>query len=329
MESDRYGRIVLESVKRILAERGEPTPYSILINSYSLIYQELKKNGYLLSAPENVEDVLKKAVGKELVLVPVRNPKGKVIGKKWWFKDPSTVPYIEQVPLKERVEVAVVGVLNRKIVASFDDIQKEIFVKFPNSMIPDTESIRKILEEYASHTKDGRWRLKPAVQTRERQHDTIIELLCQIGEKAGYEVYGDTPSRRGKLDLDIPEPKLGRIKEIDAIWYRRGKIEYSFEVENTTGITEGIVRAGNIPYSNARFVLIPDERENLLARKVNEPAMKDMIEKEGWRFIRYDDFFSFANGMKKRASVDPTALESISKDMPKAVRSTTIDEFSG
>src|SRR3990170_2733240 len=85
IDKERYERIVTEAVKRIIAKRGEPTPYSIIVNSYSSIYEKLKDNGFLFSAPQTVEQVLKKQLNKEFVLKD----------NKWWFKDPSVIPYIE------------------------------------------------------------------------------------------------------------------------------------------------------------------------------------------------------------------------------------------
>ena len=77
----------MSTVKHIIAERREPVTYSTIINSYPTIFEELKKNGYRFSAPEGLEEVLKKHLDKEFVLVDVKDDKGKVIGKKWWLKE--------------------------------------------------------------------------------------------------------------------------------------------------------------------------------------------------------------------------------------------------
>ncbi len=328
IDKARYRRIVLGAVEKIIAERGEPTPYSIIINSYPVIYEELKKSGYLLTAPEGVDGVLREALDKELVLVPVTDDQGKTIGKKWWFKDPSRIPYLQQVPLRERVEVAVVNVLNRMVTASFDDILREIFIKFPNSLTPDRESVREIVSEYAERTKDKKWRLKPRVQVRGTQHDAMIELLCNLGEKARFKVYGDIPGRRDIDISGIPKRSLQRVKEIDVLWYRNAKIEYAFEVENTTGITEAIIRGANIPYPVRRFIVIPDERENLLSRRVEEPALKERILSDSWGFLRYDDILAFSDRAKHKSHVEPSEIEALSKP-PKfrKIGTSRIDDF--
>ena len=324
----RYERIIVDAVKKILAERGEPVPYSIIINSYPMIYEELKNNGYLLSTPENIEKVLKRNINKEFELVIIRNEDKKIIGKKWWFKNPDSIPYLERIPLAERVENAIIGVLNRKIRASFDDILQEIFIKFPNSLTPDTESIKLILGEYAIKTKDGKWRLRPDVSRREREHNKIVEILCNLGLNFDYEIYGDVSEYRKPIDIKIPKTNLDRVKEIDVLWYKNGKIEYEFEVENTTGITEAIIRGANIPYPVKKYIVIPDERENLIVRKMEEPALKDLIQDDEWGFIRYDELLDFYNDNKNRKTLDINKIEALSR-MPvtKKIKSSMLTDF--
>lgn len=316
----RYERIVVETVKKIIAERGEPTPYSIIINSYALIYEKLKENGYLFSAPERIEEILKSHIGEDFTLVD----------NKWWFSKPETVPFIDMVPLHERVEKAVVNVLNRKVKASFDEILQEIFITFPNALTPEVQSINNVLKEYAQKTKDKKWMLRLSVKHRESEHDHIVKLLANIGEKAKYQVYADVEGWREKgLPLKIPKENLERAKEIDVVWYNKGEALYEFEVENTTGITEAIVRGSNIPNGKIkRFIVIPEERENLLTRKVNEPALKERVVNDSWNFFRYDDLKNFYEYVKNKKEIDVEELEKLAR-MPKIRidRQANFDEF--
>jgi DNA modification methylase len=318
VDRETYERIIVDSVKKIIARRGEPTPYTIIINSYSTIYDELKKNGYLFSAPEGIEEILKKHLDGDFV----------ISNKKWWLGDPSKIPYLERVPLNERVERIVIDVLNRKIKASFDDILQQIFIKFPNALTPDTQSINQVLKEYAEKTKDGKWILKPSVKKRENQHNEIVKIIADLGAKAGFEVYADIPIYRKELPLSLPSENLARVKEIDVIWYSKGEVVYEFEVENTTGITEAIVRGSNITYPVKRYIVIPEERENLLVRKVQDPALKERIEKDEWNFIRYDDLMSLYTRYKAQKAMNSQEIESIVRaPRLKITKTTTIDEF--
>jgi len=320
IDKERYERIVVEAIKGIIAKRGELTPYSIIVNSYTEIYEKLKENGFLFSAPQTVEEILKKRLNQDFILKD----------NKWWFKDVSVIPYIERVPLDERVEKVTINVLNRKIKASFDDVLREIFTKFPNALTPDIQSVRNVLSKYANPSKDGKWMLKPDIRQRESQHDKIVEILAMLGEKAGFNVYADLAGWREELKLSfIPKENLDRVKEIDVIWYTKNEIAYEFEVENTTGITEAIVRGSNIPsLATKRFIIIPEERESELYKKISEPMLKEKIEQYKWGFIFYDKLITFYEQNKNKKTIDTSEFSKICS-MPKlkTQKQWTIKEF--
>jgi 16S rRNA G966 N2-methylase RsmD len=306
LDEQYYERVVVETAKKLIAERGEPTAYQYLLNG---IIPELDKNGVLLKGTKDIRDVMREHLDKEFVLKDVIGEDGKKKGEKWWLKDTTGIK-IKLVPLHERVERAVINVLNREITVSFDDILQEIFMDFPNALTPDTQNIKSVLKEYAAKAGKGRWQLKPRVAEREREHSKMIFFLAQIGEKMGYKIWigskeqGDTYKGRKlseysekELELadSLPKEQLDRIKEIDVLWLSEGVIMAEFEVENTTTVTESIVRGANIPskYKPHRFIVIPEERENLISRKIQEPGLQELGIND-WHFIFYrglEDFY--------------------------------------
>ena len=311
IDKERYERIIVGTVKHIIAERREPVAYSTIINSYPTIFAELKKNGYPFSAPEGIEEVLRKHLSNEFVLEDVRDGKGKVIGKKWWLKEKL---FLDRSSLSERVEATVISVLNRRVVVSFDDILEEIFARplFQNALTPDTQSIKAILEEYAEKT-DGKWQLKKEMKLRQSQHNLIIKMLAELGKKAGLEAYADLPEyRTTRLDLQLPKDKIDRIKEIDALWIKNDEVIYEFEVENSTGISDAIIRGSNIPSRAVRrFIVIPEERKNLLMMKIAEPIIKENIEQYGWNFIFYDTFLAFYEKNRQKKSIEANEVDKL------------------
>ena len=347
VDRTRYERIVLDAVKHVIAHRGAPTPYSIIINSYPMIYEQLKANGYLFSAPESIEDVLKRNLGKELVLVSEKDAKGKVIGKKWWFKDPASVPFIERTPLSERVERTVLDVLNRYVRVSFDEVLRQVFLTFPNSLTPENETVREVLSEYAKPVKGGMWMLKKdLLQRRVREHGRIIGTLAEIGLKLGFDVWV-APNERGSigdqalvkrllptLSLAHDSDKIDRIREIDVLWIRNNNIAYALEVEHTTMISEAIIRGSNITATSVKHImLLPDERKKLLRRRVNEPALTSEIQKGNWGVVYYDDLQGFSKRNATEVSfgrlVSPLADVKIEKegDLRSFLRSSTSSGF--
>jgi len=307
----RYERIVVNTLKHIIAERGEPTSYSTLINSYPTIYNALKKNGYLFSAPEGIEEILRKHLNNDFELVDVKNEKGKTIGKKWWLKG---VHFLDRTPLSERIEQAVINVLNRKYIVSFDDVLEEIFINFPNALTPDTQSIKEVLDKYAEKTKDGKWILQSSVKRREQEHDQMVEMLAKIGEKAGFNVHADLPQWRKEKFPGIPLENVKGVKEIDVVWFTKNEVTHEFEVENTTGIWSAIIRGSNIPSTKVkRFIVIPEERQETFSRKIGVPALKERVQKENWKFILYDDLKTFFHNAKRKRKLNIEDFEKISR----------------
>ena len=314
IDQERYERVVVEIAKRMIAERGEATPLTHLLT----MYPELKKKGVLLGARLRIDDVLKKYEGKEFVLKEVKDKKGKVIGKTWWLKEPEKY-LLHYIPLSERVERTVIDVLNRKIKVNYDDILRQLFIKFQNTLTP-AQDIRSFLEIYAKRTPDGKWVLLPKVKQREKEHNEIVKMLAEIGVKASYRVYADISEwweRERKLPTRfplVPEENQQRVKRIDCVWFTDKRIEYEFEVENTTGIEGAIIRGANIPNGEVkRFIVIPEERENLLLRVVNEPALRERVERDNWKFIFYDALKSFYNENKAKRKIDISEFEKLTK----------------
>lgn len=307
---ERYERIIIEAVKKLIASRGEPTAYSLIINSYSQIYNELKKNGYFLSNPQGIDKILKKQLNKEFTIVD----------GKWWFKDPDSVPFLERVPLNERVEISVIDILNQKVKVSFDEVLQHIFINYPNALTPETRSVIDVLDEYAKKTKDGKWILDPYVRKRISEHDFIVELLAKVGKKVGLNVHADLAKHRVDKFPNIPIDNIKGVKEIDVVWFTKSNITHEFEVENTTGIWSAIIRGSNIPDGNVnRFIVIPEERQNTFYNKIAVPALKERVEKENWRFILYDDLKTFFYKTRRKRKIDLKEFEKISKKpkMPK------------
>lgn len=169
---------------------------------------------------------------------------------------------------------------------------------------------------------------KPDVNYRDTEHSEIIYYLSEVGKKAGYKVWignkeqGDT-FKNEKLSKFCTEPNLNlsgfssdelkRIALIDVIWYNKSSIKYIFEVENSTSITSAIERASHIPeeYWLQRFIVIPEERQKMLERKMNEPMFEEGYKKYKWQTIHYDALKDFYKLHKGKKTIKQKDLESL------------------
>lgn len=329
MDMETYEREVVFVARGILEQRGEPTIYQHILNG---IMVDLKGGRYAPIGARNIEDILKDHVGTDFELIDIKNEKGKVVGKKWWLKGRDFSNFTTPA-LSDRVERVVLAVLDKKVKASFDDVLQAVFIEFPNALTPDSQDIKKVLEEYAKPTPDGKWMLKPGLTEKEREsrHSKMIYILGTLGKKAGYDVWIGTKEQSAiynkkplkELCDDIPymfaaqeAVAQDRVKQIDVMWLDSGRILYEFEVENTTGVSDAIIRGSNIPDSPhlKRFIVIPEERENFLFKKLQEPILKETIRKVKWNFVRYMDLEKLFRESKKE--FDLTDLDKIAK-MPK------------
>ncbi len=322
-----YELEVVDIAQRIIGERGEPTIYQHILNG---IMADLQGGRNVPVGAKNIEEVLKDHVGKEFELIKIKDEKGKVIGKKWWLKG-YDFSHFTQPTLSDRVERKIIEVL-KNVKVSFDGVLQSIFIEFENALTPDTSKIKDVLKEYAEKTKDGKWQLKPIVRLRESQHNKMIYLLAMLGQKAKFDVWIGVNEQSGSYNktklsdlVDIkkptwrfvPTPNWDRVNQIDVIWHDRGRISYIFEVENTTAITNAIVRGSNIPHNRLkRLIIIPKEREKLLYRKLEEPLLKGSLKKDDWKFMFYRDIETFFVKNKRNKKIDLDTFEKLFK-MPK------------
>jgi len=115
-----------------------------------------------------------------------------------------------------------------------------------------------------------------------------------------------------KLELPLSKEKIDRIREIDTLWLKNGEVIYEFEVENTTGISDAIIRGSNLPSTSVRrYIVIPEERKNLLMMKIAEPILKENIEQYNWNFIFYDTFLSFYEKNRHKKSVEASEIDKL------------------
>jgi DNA modification methylase len=328
----RFDKIVVETTIMILAERGEPTPYTIIINA---IDPELAKNGLFseLNSGLDVSEVLKRHIGKEFELVPAKI--GATTGKLWWFKNPKQVANLEKIPLTERVEKTVLSRLQAKGKVTFTDMWDAVSIAFPNSLTSDQSNIREALETYARPMQEGYWLVKPnfRIEAIEKEHTTIIALLAEIGRRQGYYIYiGKNEQnhelntallkKTGKLNQYMDYKNVAKLKniqnpdvvdDIDILWIKHDKIMLMFEVECSTSMTSALQRGSNIDSMVPKVMLYPVDRQNQFNQKMKSPLFGERFISDNWKTILFDVLY--ANWNKSKANIDIDKLLSVPTTM--------------
>jgi DNA modification methylase len=330
IDEKRFEKIVVETTIALLAERAEETPYTQIIN---FIDPALAKNGYFSSLETglDVKKVLEKHLGKEFILVDSKI--GGAIGKLWWLGEPRK--YIKyDIPLSERVEETVYRELLSKGKVTFTQVWEAISTKFPNSLTSDSSKIMDALVQYARKVPGGYWMLKPEYHARESQHNEVLALLAEIGKGLGFKIwigkkeqseFADGLAGHRKLS-DYVNTSLDNITNaenkktiqgIDLLWIKGNKIVSSFEIEFSTSMTSGLVRGSNIDSAVAKYLVIPEEREEQFKRKQKSPMFAERFEMDNWNLLFFD---AIRHLYKKLKSKEIELGSIINKKGPVAMR---------
>lgn len=301
----RFENIVVGTAIRVIAERGEPTPYTIIINS---IDPELARLGYFseLNTGLDVKTVLEKNVGDEFKLVDAKL--GGAEGKLWWFNKTSLVPHIEKIPLSERVEETVLRKLQQRGRVTFTEMWDAVSTEFPNSLTSDSMSIVDALKTYARPVPGGYWLIKPNFRPNEieKEHTTMIAMLAEIGKSHGFKIWVGKieqsheitalPNKSGKLGQYLTFNKIkaltniqnpDTVEDIDLIWIRDKSIAVLFEVESTTSMTSGLQRGSNVEPAVPKFLVLPEERETQLMQKLKSPMFSERFTQDNWKILYF------------------------------------------
>lgn len=321
----RFEKIVVDTTTKILAERGEPTPYTIIINA---IDPELTKQGFFseLETGLDSEAVLKKHLDKEFCLVEGKI--GSTIGKLWWFTKPNFVPHLEKVPLSERVEQTVLRQLQSKGRVTFTDIWEAVSIAFPNSLTSDQSNIRICLEDYARPTTGGYWIIKSNFisGTVEKEHTTIMALIAEVGIKRGYQIYIGKVEQSHQIDTSLVKkqvlneymdcPNLLNIKnaqnldivgDIDVLWIKNNTIKYIFEIESTTSMTSALQRGSNVDKDVPKIMLFPVDRFKQFERKMKTPLFSERFIEDNWKFILFEELYKAWSSLKAKLVIEGIA----------------------
>ena len=302
VSEERFRRIVTETCSDVIARRAEPTPYTILINQVDPV---LAKHGLFgaLHTGLDVKTVLGESLGETFRLMPAKL--GGVKGELWWFSEERLKKLrLETVPLSERVEETVYRCLNQRGRVTFTDVWDAVSREFPNSLTSDSMSIKDALESYGTKASGGYWMLKPEIRLAVTAHSEMIAYLAKIGRECGHDIWigqreqrddfssgvAQTTSLRDLVTVKKP-PKLAGVTNVtdvllmDLLWLDGASVVRAFEVESTTTMTSGLQRGSNLPAATPKIMVIPEDRESDLKRKMESPLFSEHFLKDGWDLL--------------------------------------------
>lgn len=333
ISEERFRKIVVETCTDVIARRAEPTPYTILINQVDPVLARLGLFGALQTGLD-VLAVLKESLGIVFRLVPAKL--GGAAGELWWFTDERLKTLrLETVPLSERVEETVYRSLNLRGRVTFTDVWDAVSREFPNSLTSDSTSIKDALETYGAKATGGYWMLKPEIRLAVTAHSEMISYLAKIGRDRGYDIWIGQREQRDEFNSGVAQTtslrdlvtvkkptKLDGVDNVtdvllmDLLWLKDGRVVRAFEVESTTTMTSGLQRGSNLPKTTPKIMVIPEDREGDLRRKMESPLFSEHFSGDNWNLIYFENLRQAFT--KTKAKTKPEELYGVKKNAQRA-----------
>lgn len=246
--------------------------------------------------------LLREELGREdhPALVAMGDPERPV----WWLREPE----LAELPLADRVEWSTYSILSTAGRLDEAAFLERIYALFPGLEAPDEELVRACLAAYATVGENGQLRTDEDLGLRLHDHARIIGLLVDYAHRLGLrawvsrrehdKAYAGTTlyerlhedERRVYLPLVVKAP-ADALNAVDALWYRRGRLAFLFEVEWTAQMGEAVLRRGRQiepTEQQARFFVFPAERTELVRLKLERsPWLRGEVERQNWHFLKW------------------------------------------
>ena len=176
--------------------------------------------------------------------------------------------------LSDKVEIALVDILEKNPGISSDDLENDLYLTFPGLFTPSLELIQEILKSYAVENNQT-WilRQEDSLSSRLAEMETAFHSLENLAPRLGFS------AERGDQDQHTIR------------WVKGGELVYCFTILPTAAT--GRVFHAPSALSGQSILVIPAERANLLSFKLeHDPGLQADAEK--WKVIVYEELESLA-----------------------------------
>ncbi|MEJ7748176.1 MAG: hypothetical protein WKF56_02670, partial [Candidatus Limnocylindrales bacterium] len=231
----------------------------------------------------------------------------------WWLADRADRD-TAATPLADRVEWAVFSLLSTAGPLSEAAFADRIASLFTGHDLPDGSLVQACLASYRSRASTAE-RLVTAddLLGRSQEHTALLGAIAEGGHRLGMQVWlarreqarRHGPGKLGDL-LEAGEREayhggIGRgvedLSDVDAVWYRRGKAAFVFEVEWTAMLGEPLLRRhariGN-DERMVRFLVIAPERTDLVRHKLERSALlRSALDDGAWHILKWNHLRRF------------------------------------
>ena len=282
-------------------------------------------------SPDPVERVL--ALVRDELARPTQRRLAEIEAGRWWLADKAERD-AAAVPLSDRVEWAVYGLLSTAGPLSEGAFFERIAAMFAGHDLPDEALVRTILASYRSPASTAE-RLVTGEDVRRRtaEHTELIARIANGGHRLGMWVWigrreqsrrlgdrllGEFLDEREKRAFlpGIARAPLEDLEAVDCIWYVRHKGAFLFEVEWTAMLGDVLLRrhARIAPDDDlVRLLVVAPERTELVRHRLaTSPLLRDAVAAGGWQIVKWHHLRAWLahdplelSGMEPYLGLDP------------------------
>ncbi len=257
------------AIHRLIMARGEPTAYLQLqsaailaLDDHNAILPPENDPSPVPAAYSQVRQLVGDVLAPEGAFVRFQGGTSSIEIGKWWPKMPDR----GEPPLADRVEMALVNLLQGSPPLPFPEIEAQLYPQFPGLLTPEASLLEAILISYADRDAKKRWHLRSSDTAAARRADVteIKQLLTQIGERLGHSVSGEQP----------------------LIWQGalNGKPLYFYLIASAM-LGKIVLQASHPPEQGV--IVLPGGRSDLALHKLERnPHLAYRVE-GGWRFLKF------------------------------------------
>jgi len=268
-----------------LRERGEPMPWPLL---HASIYAGLASQRTLASVAALPDDgppplgFAAHAMRQAIEEAPLVQVEAVVLGGKgattapllWWLADSQDA----QEPLADRVEAAVLELLEWRTTWDEEELVNAVYARFPGALTPDLTLVQVCIASYS--VQEGETlRLRPEDDSQRRAAElkTLRDDLVELGKRLGFKV-----KRRGG--------------GWDVRWLEGGREAYVFAISATAILGPHLLTLSLPPYRESgegsegpqRCLVVPGGRAQLVSLKLQrDPRLARAVETGHWQFVKF------------------------------------------
>ena len=254
--------LIRGAIREYLSERGEPASY-LHVHAVGLV--ALAESHALRKEDQGFDEALRKTqTGIEAALKGdadlIHYSGGESVETGLW----SLRGQSREESLTDRVEVAVVNLLQKNPDSIFLEIEDDLYPRYPGLLTPSKGMIYAVLNSYAE--KDGAsWKLRAedVASTRRKELNQIMTLVDKIGRRLEYHT-----RKQDKL----------------LIWDEKGNVTRVFSVLASALVERAIAETSYPPEQT--LLVIPGGRAALVAYKAQrDPALAERL--KNVRLVKY------------------------------------------